>query len=357
MQEEDPVHYDAQRGIWDVFRYEDATRVLTDETTFSADIVSADTPRPVTDDDLSLIKSAMIRVDGDVHDQRRDFATTSFSPRGVDTLQPRIKEIADDLLTSLAGRDRVELLEEFSTQLPRAVTAELFDIPQEDREKFKELDIVNFTQVSSPDQEFLQIHQMVSEYFSELIAERADGEGDDLITLAATQEALSQEEKIGFCLALLIAGMATTNNLIAGAIRLFVNNNLINALQAGRIDREKAIEEVLRYRSPVQSATRRVTRPVELGGKQIKEGQPITVWIGAANRDPEVFTAPDEFRPERTPNPHMAFGRGEHFCLGSSLARLEGNVAIQTLLDRFDRIAPEESDTLPRHVLPQMIFS
>ncbi len=355
MQEESPVHYDAQREVWDIFRYEDVTQVLRDHTAFSSNFLAPDIPRPITDDDPTLFKS-MLRVDGDVHDRRRDFAADRFAPGTISILRPRIEEIADALLTRLAGKDRTELIGEFASQLPLTVIADLLGIPPDDRELFKAVDPADFIQIGDLDQEHHQIHQKMDKYFSELLAERAGGDGDDLITLAATAGALSQEEKIAFCISIFIAGSITTTTLIGGAIWHFVNQNLTDELRSGSIDREKAIEEVIRYRSPVQSVTRKVIHPVELGGKQIKEGDVTTAWLGAANRDPGVFTAPDEFRPNRSPNPHIAFGGGEHFCFGAALGRLEGNVAIQTLLDRFDRIPPEGSETLPRHMLPPLVF-
>ena len=146
---------------------------------------------------------------------------------------------------------------------------------------------------------------------------------------------------------LLIAGNITTTNLVTNAVWCFDEHGVTDAVRTGDIDRKQAIEEVLRYRSPVQSLRRVATRDVELGGKTIEKGDLVTAWIGSANRDPDVFDAPDEFRPERSPNRHIAFGKGIHYCLGAPLARVEADVALKALLEQFDTIEPTEIDKKP----------
>lgn len=148
----------------------------------------------------------------------------------------------------------------------------------------------------------------MSEYFSEFIDERADGGGDDLVTLAATADKLTHEEKIGFCILLLLAGNVTTTNLITNALWCFEEHDLIHPIRRGSISRTQALKEVLRYRSPVQSLQHVTMEPVELGGEEIEAGMFVTAWVGSANRDPAIFDVPTEFNPERRPNRHIPSG-------------------------------------------------
>lgn len=187
----------------------------------------------------------------------------------------------------------------------------------------------------------------MGKYFAKLVKERQGGDGDDLITLAANADELSQQEKIGFCMILLLAGNITTTNLLTNAIWCFQEQGIMGDIRTGDIDRKKAIEEVLRYRSPIQEIQRVTSEDVELGGRQIAAGEVVNVWVGAANRDPEIFDDPETFRPERSPNQHLAFGKGIHYCLGAPLARLEADIALDQLLTRFDRIDAELSNLKP----------
>ena len=184
-------------------------------------------------------------------------------------------------------------------------------------------------------------------YFAKLLEERQGGDGDDLVTLAANAVELSRGEKVGFCILLLLAGNITTTNLLTNTIWSFEEGGITNDVRTERIDHKQAIEEALRYRSPIQSLKWIATEDVELNGQQIQAGDVLTLWLGAANRDPEVFDAPDEFRPERGPNRHIAFGTGVHFCLGAHLARMEADVALGQLFERFDRLDADLSDPRP----------
>lgn len=346
MRQEAPVRYDPQREVWDVFRYEDVDRVLTDHEVFSTE---------VDDDDQSLVSKTMARSDPPDHERLRGFVADQFTPGEMREFRPRIEDVADELLESLADANRIDIVDDIAYPFPVIVIAELLGIPAERRERFKAWSDAVITRPNEDTDAALEANQNRLEralremgtYFSDLLTERADGDGDDLVTHAANTDTLSHEEKIGFCILLLVAGNVTTTNLITNAIWCFDEANVIDAVRTGTIDRKQAIEEVLRYRSPLQGNPRTTVKAVEMGGERIEPGETIMAWIGAANHDPAIFDAPAEFRPERSPNPHLAFGKGIHYCLGAPLARIEADVAINALLEQFEVLVPDPGGKTP----------
>ncbi|ODR82287.1 cytochrome [Haladaptatus sp. W1] len=352
MRRESPVRYDESRKMWDVFRYEDVDRVLSDYDAFSSDMRDAEA---VSFDDDQAMRRTMINAEPPEHDRLRRFVDERFRPETIRELQPRLESFAAEFLDAVEDADRIDLVGDFAYPFPVTVIAELLGIPAERRDQFKSW---SDALVASPTEETKtameknerqrqRARREMAEYFGDLLDERADGDGDDLITLAATSDDLEREEKIGFCILLLIAGNITTTNLITNAVWCFDEHDVTDAVRTGEVDRKQAIEEVLRYRSPAQSIRRVATQDVELGGETIEAGELVTAWIGSANRDPDVFDAPEEFRPERSPNRHIAFGKGIHYCLGAPLARVEADVALDALLDRFDTVAPTDEPKRP----------
>jgi cytochrome P450 len=285
----------------------------------------------------------------------------AFTPRTVARLEPRITAIVQELLDSITARgsdeETIDLIEALAYPLPVIVIAELLGIPYEERKQFKQWSdaiIVGSRAAGMPGR---NPQAEMGAYFSRLIQERreqqAPASGDqqtdttrgDLISalLAAELEGerLSIVDVLGFCVLLLVAGNETTTNLIANAILCFDEHpdcwDQIRSQPAALIP--SAVEEVLRYRSPVQSMFRTTTMPVEMNNRVIPEGAPLVAWIGAANRDERQFADPDRFDIERSPNRHLAFGHGIHFCLGAPLARLEAKIALEALLQRFNHIS------------------
>ncbi|EFW90535.1 cytochrome P450 [Haladaptatus paucihalophilus DX253] len=352
MRRESPVRYDESRKMWDVFRYEDVDRVLSDYDAFSSDMRDAEA---VSFDDDQAMRRTMINAEPPEHDRLRRFVDERFRPGTIRELQPRLEAFAAEFLDAVEDADRIDLVGDFAYPFPVTVIAELLGIPADRRDQFKSW---SDALVASPTEETTaameknerqrqRARREMAEYFGDLLDERADGDGDDLITLAATSDDLERDEKVGFCILLLIAGNITTTNLITNAVWCFDEHDVTDAVRTGEIDRKQAIEEVLRYRSPAQSIRRVATRDVELGGETIEAGELVTAWIGSANRDPDVFDAPEEFRPERSPNRHIAFGKGIHYCLGAPLARVEADIALDALLDRFDTIEPTDEPKSP----------
>ncbi|WP_045234634.1 cytochrome P450, partial [Deinococcus pimensis] len=245
----------------------------------------------------------------------------------VEALAPRIAELVDELLSGFRG-GRGDLVHDFAEPLPVIVIAEILGIPASDRAAFKRWSDAVVTGDPSGSRE-------MAAYFTRLIeGRRDDPTGPDLISallraeLGADDEAagrrLTGQELLGFCMLLLVAGNETTTNLLSNAVQtLSEHPDTRDAAAQDPALWPATVEEVLRFRSPVQSMFRVTTTDVPMGGQVIPAGSWTVAWIGSANRDDAVFAEPDRFDPRRSPNRHLAFGHGIHFCLGAPLARLE----------------------------------
>lgn len=347
MRNTEPVFQDQETGLWHVFRYDDVQRVLSEHATYSSRM-SGGKPTGTG----QLFAASLINTDPPRHRQLRSLVTQAFTPRAVEALAPRISEIADDLLAPALSVGSMDLIEGLAYPLPVIVIAELLGIPAADRDRFKQWSdfIVSQTRPTSdesgqsappdrgsPDAE-------MAEYFMGMIEARRQRPGNDLISkLLAAQidgEHLSAVELLGFCALLLVAGNETTTNLIGNAILCFAENEgTTERLSADPTLLPHALEEVLRYRSPVQSMYRIAAVDSTLGAHQIPAGAPLVAWIGSANRDPLQFPNPDAFDVGRSPNRHLAFGQGIHFCLGAPLARLEASIALRAVISRLPGLA------------------
>ncbi|PSP81568.1 cytochrome P450 [Halobacteriales archaeon QS_1_68_20] len=364
MRRDRPVDYDPQRQTWDVFRYEDVGRVLDDDGTFTADMTRAevDVPDEASDGDDGEsgqpLGRTMLHTDPPDHERLRGFAEAPFDRNAIRRDRPRFEALTEKLLDRLDDRSRIDLVGDFAEDLPVSIIAELLDVPADRRDRFR-----NWSKalIAHPDEETRaayeetrdrqrRAYRELREYFSDLIDERTDG--DDLVTLVANEADLDRPERVEFCILVLLAGVISTTSLVTNAVWCFAEHDAIDAVRSGEIDRMQAIEEVLRYRSPEQALRRVAVDDVELAGRQIEAGDIVTVWLGSANRDPDVFDAPDRFRPERHPNPHLAFGKGTHYCLGAPLARVEAEVAIEKLFERFRTIDPDRTDRTPLPTFP-----
>lgn len=360
MRDDDPVRYDPERNCWDVFRYADVKRALDDDGTFSveperaADFVESD------EFGEDLIFETMLFEDPPRHDELRAVVEEEFRPRALRSREPRLREIAGELLGTAPSGDggRLDVVDALAYPLPVIVIAELLGVPADERDRFKEWSDAIVASAGGDDpaddviDEQMQSLQEMGMYFLRLLEERREDPRDDLMSTMVTagpegEPRLSHEEALGTCVLLLIAGNITTTNLITNAVRCLGDNDLFGAVARGEHSLSTVLEEVLRYRSPVQAMTRIATREVTLGGETIEAGDRVVVWLGSANRDERQFDDADAFVPDRSPGQHLAFGHGTHYCLGAPLARLEARVALEELFDRFDGLSLAEATLRP----------
>jgi cytochrome P450 len=361
MRERTPVRYDPERQIWDVFRYDDVKAILAnDEGRFST------SPRNMSGfveppDDEGFLLDTMLLQDPPRHDELRSVVDDAFEPRAIRDLEPRIRELTTELLDdALADADGgLDVVDALAYPLPVIVIAELLGIPRDDREQFKHWSdtIVRGASEDVDPETFVeeqrQAGQEMAMYFLTQLEQRRQSPQDDLLTTIATAEGeagrLSHREALGMCMLLLIAGNITTTHLVTNAVRCFDEHE--SDLFAAVADDEQAlttaIEEVLRHRAPVQAMTRVALEDLELAEETVEAGDGIVVWLGSANRDDDQFSNADTFVPDRSPNQHLGFGRGTHYCLGAPLARLEAKVALDELTNRLSGIHVPETDLTP----------
>jgi cytochrome P450 len=349
LRAEDPVHH-SPLGFWILTRYDDVAMALRDPRLAKeaiAAFIAARFGRAVPALGLSMLDR-----DPPDHTRLRSLVSKAFTPRVVEGLRPHIQEIVDGLLDRVQDAGEMDLIEQFAYPLPVIVICELLGVPVEDHERFKgwSLDIARGLDsiLLPPDSEVprrsIASRHALADYFRELIARRrAAPRGDMLSALIAAEEAgdrLSEEELLATCILLLIAGHETTVNLIGnGTLALLRHPDQLRKLRENPGLIGSAVEELLRYDGPVQRTARIPSEDVVIDGHTIGKGEMVMPFIGAADRDPAQFREPDRLDITRTDNRHLAFGWGIHFCLGAPLARVEGQIAINTLVQRLPKLA------------------
>ena len=289
----------------------------------------------------------MLGLDPPDHTRLRGLVAKAFTPRRVEALRPRVRQIADDLLDAIADQDETDLIDAFAFPLPIIVICELLGVPATDRADFREWTAILTVPIASREMSARRRAAAIAfnDYLLGIFAERRRTPRDDLIgaLLAARDGAarLSDSELLGTITLLLIAGHETTVNLIGnGVLALLSAPDQRKLLTDDPELLPGAIEELLRYDGPVERASQRIAlEDMEIAGTHVPKGAWVHVSLGAADRDPAAFADPDSLDLTRPDNRHVAFGHGPHYCLGAPLARLEGQVAIGTLLTRFPRLA------------------
>jgi cytochrome P450 len=335
-----PVYREPRYGGWLLTRFDDVLAALLDPETFS----SAQGPAPMPSPGLGSI-AALPATDPPHHDQLRALVSRAFTPRRVTECEPRVEAIARELMHALPG-DEFDLVPALSIPLPVVVIAEMLGVEPERLPDFRRWsDAFVGLLESTPTPALIEATQELVGYFRNLAEERRRDPKDDLVSALVHAEIdgrrLDQGELDGFFIILLVAGNETTTNLISNQLHILSTRpDLWQRLRADRSLVPAAIEETVRFDCPVQNLGRETTRDVTIGDVEISRGSRVIVSYGAANRDPAAFDAADEYRIEREERRHLGFGQGVHFCLGAGLARLEGRIALNALLDRFERIEP-----------------
>jgi hypothetical protein len=349
LRAEDPVHH-SPLGFWVLTRYEDVVAALRDPR-LAKEAIAAFVAARLGVAPLGIGLSMLDRDPPD-HTRLRGLVSKAFTPRVVERLRPHIQSIVDGLLDRVEDARAMDLIEDFAYPLPVVVICEMLGVPVEDRDRFKGwgLDIARGLDglLLPPDSDVIKrsiaSRTALAQYFRGLIAERrASPRADMLSDLIAAEEAgdkLSENELLATCILLLVAGHETTVNLIGnGSLALLRHPDQLRRLRDDPGLIGTAVEELLRYDGPVQRTARIPSEDVTLGGRTIPKGEMVMPFIGAADRDPTQFPDPDRLDITRADNRHIAFGWGIHFCLGAPLARVEGQIAIGTLVQRLPKLA------------------
>ncbi len=339
---EHPVYLHTGLPVVSLFRYADVQAVLKDHGTWSSEVPLPPGFELPPDDARS-----MLVTDPPAHTRLRGLVNQAFTPRRIQQLESRIREIAHELLDHVLRAGRVDLVESFTYPLPVIVIAEMIGVPAADRERFKTwsdeavadlgVALLDF----SPERFARQqaIRRKIGGYFVELIEQRRAEPRDDLISALAAAELegsrLSYPEMISMLILLLIAGNETTTNLVGNAVLQLCAHPEAHALLRRRPELVAgAVEEVARFDSPVQATVRFAREATQIAGCPIAPAQIALLWLQSANRDEAVFADAERFDVTRQESRHLAFGFGAHYCLGANLARLEARVALEALLER-----------------------
>jgi len=354
LRERDPVHRSYPAAGWVLTRYDDIQRILGDRS-FSSDERNWSRYRRMRrrnrvaglPDMYEAKLMSMLRVDPPSHTRLRGLVSQAFTPRAVERMRPRIDAWVDALIAAARPRGEMELVREFAAPLPVAIIAEMLGVPVEDREQFRlwSDETVRALGDSTPDDRrraFAGMRELRA-YLAGAVEQRRSEPRDDLLSrmVAAEQEGdrLDTDELFATCVLLLVAGNETTTNLIAnGLIGLLRNREQLEILRAEPERIPAAVEELLRWDSPVQLTSRLVLQPSELRGFAFRPGQQLVLVLGAGNRDPERFADPDQLDVTRADVRPLSFGHGLHYCLGAQLARMEAAAAFEALVTRLPNL-------------------
>jgi cytochrome P450 len=356
---------DFHSGAWAAFKHADCSTFLRDPRLSAkrTGILTDEFPAEKQKEFAELARTLslwMLFFDAPEHTRLRKLMNKGFSPPAIESLRPQVEKLVDRLLTPLRKSPRIDILPEFAHPLPAYVIAELLDVPESLHEKFVCWSNAVATILGNPYRTLdhliaaqQAIHNLTN-YFREAVAVRRKQKRNDLIGLLMEIEedgdVLTEEELYAQCVMLLFAGHETTRNLIGnGLYTLLRHPEQATELRDSPELIRSAVEELLRYESPVQYTGRMVLEDFEFCGVPARRGQEVIFMLGAANRDGNQFKDPDRLDLKRTKNPHLAFGAGAHFCIGNQLARLEGQVAILQILREFPqmRSVSAEPEWLP----------
>jgi cytochrome P450 len=363
--EHDPISYNEETNSWNVFRYEDVKRVLSDYEYFSS--VRARTTISVgADNEEGQHNSGRVDLSSDPpeHRKSRSLLSAAFTPRSLKLWEPRIHEVVSQLIKDMGDEPVIDIVKSFSSALPTIVIADLLGVPSEDRFLFKEWVDHLFLPLPADNVEDVQElkRQAATNYYNYLyphvIAKRSQLTDDiisDLIQAEVDGERLTDDEIVRMTMFILGAGIETTSHLLSSTFYSFLydNDQIYGEVQANRGLLPNTVEEMLRYRFHMAKMDRTVKQDNNVLGVELKKGDVVVAWMSAANMDKEVFEDPFTLNIHRSNNKrHLTFGNGPHFCLGAPLARLEANIGLGLFMDQFERIEPVPGFKLEDNLTP-----
>ncbi len=347
VREREPVHYDAVIKRWVLTRFDDVDEVLRDRT------LAVDARKAAPGTYMAMFaerdrEPSMLMQDDPTHARLRGLVNKTFTPRAVELLAPRIQEIVDELLDAVTGSESFDLIGAFAGPLPTIVIAEMLGVDAQDRADFKRWSddgVASFDPFPTDEvrAKVLAANTAMDAYFRRVLAERRAAPRDDMMSaLLAVEEdgqKLSEEEIVTMCSLVLAAGNVTTTDLIGnGVYALLTHPDEWRQLRDDPSLIKNAVEEMLRYETPVVQTGRILTSDGAIAGCPVRAHESVLTSLAAANRDPAVYPEPDRFDITRSDVRHHSFGGGSHFCLGAPLARLEAQLAISTLVRRFPEL-------------------
>lgn len=352
-----PVYWSEAIGGWLLTRYDDILLSFKNTDSFSNENRLGKAVEYLPPEKRANYKSfenhyatkGLLHSDPPDHTRLRSVVVKEFTPTVVEQMRPRMQEVVNSLIDAVEKKGEMDIVSDFAAALPIGVIAEILGVPPSDRHLFKKWTdaILSFQGVNKPSEADLSRAQSglleIRPYLINMINERRMHPRQDLMSKFVAAEAagnrISESELINTCVTLFTAGHETTLSLISNTIYTLLSHpDQLELLRKQPELLKATIEESLRYESPVSRQARLMKTDAELGGKQLKKGQMVFQMLGAANRDPAYFVDPDKFNIQRENNRHIAFGQGAHFCVGSTLARTEGFVAVGTLIKRLPRL-------------------
>jgi cytochrome P450 len=354
LQGETPVYYSRALRGWILSRHADITRALADprlicdrrQARMAQELAIFDALRP---DFAQAVVRSLLMLDPPDHTRVRRLVSRAFTPRVVDRLADGIAARVSRLLDAMEMRPDPDVIRDLADPLPVAVIADLLGIPEEDRGQLKAwsndfvglLDPIQAeADVATMERAFDALLAVLHRVFAARRREPRDDLVSGLVQAEEQGDVLSEAELDSLCVLLLVAGNETTTNLIGNATRALLHHPAQRRFLGGGPEAaRRAVEELLRFESPIQATDRVASEDLEIDGRRVQKGQLVGLLIGAANRDAAVFARPDDLDLTREDNPHLAFGHGVHFCLGAQLARLEGRLALTGLFERFPDLA------------------